>query len=297
MKIRFVFCFLVLISLVACNEKKNEIDPDLLLSVALLQPPDRAENYDRDVQIITHTQYTTDRAYRVGCDIDYSDADVNFVVERLKREIARYPRGYWIKAGAKNIVLCRNLTLSDNPQGGFASISSFIFLNVWDGIASYANQQVFNGSTNVNYFDYYYIGDPRRVISHELTHSVDLSSWLTVLFDPEWEGLNHPGFQYGNHNYNPQDTSINILSISNSIPGFVSYYATTNHLEDRAEIGMVIMGPQAVNNQLVRLCQNDPFVAAKVRKTVSRWKQFWPFPGAENTEWKARITQAERDCG
>ncbi|EMJ48720.1 hypothetical protein LEP1GSC169_2991 [Leptospira santarosai str. HAI1349] len=49
MKIRFVFCFLVLISLVACNEKKNEIDPDLLLSVALLQPPDRAENYDRTV--------------------------------------------------------------------------------------------------------------------------------------------------------------------------------------------------------------------------------------------------------
>ncbi|EMO61460.1 hypothetical protein LEP1GSC133_3255 [Leptospira borgpetersenii serovar Pomona str. 200901868] len=44
MKIGFVF--LILISFVACNEKKNEIDSDLLLSVALLQPPDRAENYD-----------------------------------------------------------------------------------------------------------------------------------------------------------------------------------------------------------------------------------------------------------
>ncbi|EMO20965.1 putative lipoprotein [Leptospira santarosai str. HAI134] len=294
MKIRFVFFFLVLISLVACNEKKNEIDPDLLLSVALLQPPDRAENYDRDVQIITHTP----QGFPVGCDIEYSDADVNFIVERLKRQIAKYPRGYLIKADAENIVLCRNLTILGNLQAGAVNpLLPFIFLNVWDGIASNANRQVFNGSTYVNYFDYYYNYDPQRVISHELTHSVDRrNSWHT-LFDPEWEGLNHPGFQYGNHNYNPQNTSINILGISNSIPGFVSYYATTNHLEDRAEIGMVIMGPQAVNNQLVRLCQTDPIVAAKVRKTVSEWKQFWPFPGAENTEWKIRITQAERDCG
>ncbi|EMO86813.1 LIC13305 family lipoprotein [Leptospira santarosai] len=294
MKIRFVFFFLVLISLVACNEKKNEIDPDLLLSVALLQPPDRAENYDRDVQIITHTP----QGFPVDCDLSYSDEDVNFFVKELKLEIARYPRGYWIKAAVENVVLCRNLKILGNYVGGAVNpLLPFIFLNVWDGIASYAKRQVFNGSTYVSYLDYYNNG-PRRTISHELTHSVDRRNLgLAVLFDPEWEGLNHPGFQYGNHNYNPQDTSINILGISNSIPGFVSYYATTNHLEDRAEIGMVIMGPQAVNNQLVRLCQTDPIVAAKVRKTVSEWKQFWPFPGAENTEWKVRITQAERDCG
>ncbi|EKQ82768.1 hypothetical protein [Leptospira kirschneri] len=32
------------------------------------------------------------------------------------------------------------------------------------------------------------------------------------------------------------------------------------------------------------------------RLTVSRWKQFWPFPGAENTEWKIRMAQTEHDC-
>ncbi|AXR62813.1 LIC13305 family lipoprotein [Leptospira mayottensis] len=290
MKIRFVFFFLILISLVACNEKKNEIDPDLLLSVALLQPPDRAENYDRDVQIITHTL----QGFPVDCDLSYSDEDVNFFVERLKREIARYPRGYWIKAGAESIVLCRNLTILGNLQAGAVNpMLPFIFLSVWDGIASNANRQVFNGSTYVNYFDYYYNYDPRRVISHELTHSVDRRNSWHILSDPEWERLNHPGFQYGNHNYNPQDS---ILRISNPIRGFVSYYATLNHLEDRAEIGMVIMGPQAANNQLVQICQNDAIVAAKVRKTVSEWKQFWPFAGAENTEWKVRMSQAERDC-
>ncbi|EMP03504.1 LIC13305 family lipoprotein [Leptospira santarosai] len=263
MKIRFVFFFLVLISLVACNEKKNEIDPDLLLSVALLQPPDRAENYDRDVQIITHTP----QGFPVGCDIDYSDADVNFVVERLKREIARYPRGYWIKAGAGRIVLCSKLTFNGSIQGSFSA---------GDGIYS----TVEDGADLGNY-----------AIHHELTHSIDRSQGLSFYFDPDWEGLNYPGFQYGKHN-TPQNTSL-----LHPLPGFVDMYGTTNHLEDKATIGGNMMGPQFFYNQLVKTCQTDAIVAAKVRKLVSRWKQFWPFPGAENTEWKVRITQAERDCG
>ncbi|EMJ52524.1 hypothetical protein LEP1GSC013_3003 [Leptospira interrogans serovar Valbuzzi str. Duyster] len=48
------------------------------------------------------------------------------------------------------------------------------------------------------------------------------------------------------------------------------------------------MGWPATYNLLVQACQTDPFVAAKIRLTVSRWKQFWPFPGAENTEWLSR---------
>ncbi|ONF93022.1 LIC13305 family lipoprotein [Leptospira santarosai] len=287
MKIRFVFCLLILISLVACNEKKNEIDPDLLLSVALLQPPDRAENYDRDVQIITHTRYTTvDGRYPIGCDINYSDADVNFIVERLKRQITRYPRGYLIKAGAERIVLCKNLTLDGRSVGAFSAEDS-IYIIVQDGdVLRYSAEReaTFDGLT-VLYSD---LGNP---IHHELTHSIDRSQGLTFYFDPEWGGLNYPGFQYGNHNI-PQNTSS-----LHPLPGFVSLYGTTNHLEDKATIGSSVMGPQVFYNQLVKTCQTDPFVAAKVRKTVSRWKQFWPFPGAENTEWKLRITQAERDCG
>ncbi|WP_061215707.1 LIC13305 family lipoprotein [Leptospira santarosai] len=283
MKIRFVFCFLVLISLVACNEKKNEIDPDLLLSVALLQPPDRAENYDRDVQIITHTP----QGFPVGCDIDYSDADVNFIVERLKRQIAKYPRGYLIKAGAGRIVLCSKLTFNGTIHSAF-SAGDGIYIIVQDGDAQAYSAECevinFDGLT----FSCYDWGNP---IHHELTHSIDRSQGLTHYFDPDWEGLNYPGFQYGNHNI-PQNTSI-----LHPLPGFVDMYGTTNHLEDKATIGAEVMGPQVFYNRLVQTCQNDPFVAAKVRKTVSRWKQFWPFPGAENTEWKARITQAERDCG
>ncbi|MDI7197615.1 hypothetical protein QMM61_13020 [Leptospira santarosai] len=284
MKIRFVFFFLVLISLVACNEKKNEIDPDLLLSVALLQPPDRAENYDRDVQIITHTP----QGFPVGCDIDYSDADVNFIVERLKREIARYPRGYLIKAGAGRIVLCSKLTFNGTIQGAF-SAGDGIYSTVEKGAALiYSSGRVvtFDGLITVLYSD---LGN--YAIHHELTHSIDRSQGLSFYFDPDWEGLNYPGFQYGKHN-TPQNTSL-----LHPLPGFIDMYGTTNHLEDKATIGGNMMGVQAMNNQLVKTCQTDAIVAAKVRKLVSRWKQFWPFPGAENTEWKVRITQAERDCG
>ncbi|WP_017862720.1 LIC13305 family lipoprotein [Leptospira santarosai] len=284
MKIRFVFCFLVLISLAACNEKKNEIDPDLLLSVALLQPPDRAENYDRDVQIITHTP----QGFPVDCDLSYSDEDVNFIVERLKRQIARYPRGYLIKAGAAGrIVLCSKLTFNGSDIGGAFTTRDGIYTTVEDGAAliySSGREATFDGLT-VPYSD---LGNP---IHHELTHSIDRSQGLSSYFDPDWEGLNYPGFQYGKHN-TPQNTSL-----LHPLPGFVSLYGTTNHLEDKATIGGDVMGPQFFYNQLVKTCQTDPFVAAKVRKTVSRWKQFWPFPGAENTEWKIRITQAERDCG
>ncbi|MDI7186608.1 hypothetical protein QMM42_10395 [Leptospira santarosai] len=282
MKIRFVFFFLVLISLAACNEKKNEIDPDLLLSVALLQPPDRAENYDRDVQIITHTP----QGFPVGCDIDYSDADVNFVAERFKRDIAKYPRGYFIKAGAERIVLCSKLTSFGAIQGAFSARDG-IYSTVGNGdVLKYAPGRVttYDGLT-VQYSD---LGNP---IHHELTHSIDRSQGLTFYFDPDWEGLNYPGFQYGKHN-TPQNTSL-----LHPLPGFVAIYGTTNHLEDKATIGAFVMGAQIFYSQLVKTCQNDPIVAAKVRKLVSRWKQFWPFPGAENTEWKARITQAERDCG
>ncbi|EKO32388.1 putative lipoprotein [Leptospira santarosai str. CBC379] len=282
MKIRFVFCFLVLISLVACNEKKNEIDPDLLLSVALLQPPDRAENYDRDVQIITHTP----QRFPADCDLSYSDADVNFVVERLKRQIARYPRGYLIKAGAGRIVLCRYLKLNGTNVGGF-SAEDGIYISVGDGVASLASAgSVFTvDGLTVSSSDL--VGD--TTIHHELTHSIDRSQGR-FYFDPDWEGLNYPGFQYGNHN-TPQNTSL-----LHPLPGFVDMYGTTNHLEDKATIGADVMRSQVFYNRLVQTCQTDAIVAAKVRKLVSRWKQFWPFPGAENTEWKVRITQAERDC-
>ncbi|EMO84140.1 hypothetical protein LEP1GSC070_3392 [Leptospira santarosai str. AIM] len=58
----------------------------------LLLRPDRAENYDRDVQIITHTIIASPF---VTYDTNYSDEDLNYYKDLVETEIARYPRGYF----------------------------------------------------------------------------------------------------------------------------------------------------------------------------------------------------------
>ncbi len=213
---------------------------------------------------------------------------------------ARYPRGYWIKAGAESVTLCRNLKVLGGPALGTTGFTGSMFLNVQDRIASYNSSIIFDDSTGtwINYLD---SGsgsawDPRGTIHHELTHAVDhhVPGFITF-FDPEWDKLNYPEFQYGN-SYDPKNPPVEIVHNMNPVPGFVSYYATERHIEDRAEIGRATMARRSTYNRLVRICQTDPIVAAKVRKTVSEWNQFWPFPGAENTEWKTRMIQAEQDC-
>ncbi|MCH1911650.1 hypothetical protein L9Z41_03465 [Leptospira noguchii] len=292
---KFILSFLILISLISSCEKKDDSEVDLLLTLTALQPPDQASNYDRDVQIITRTT----QGFPINCDVDYTEEDLDYYVGMLKAEIARYPRGYWIKAGTESVTLCRNLKALGVYAAGTTGFTGSMFLDVRDRIASF-DSIIFDQGTGtwINYLDtdYGYASDPRGTIHHELTHSVDhhVPGFITF-FDPEWGKLNYPGFQYGN-SYDPKNPPVEIFHNMNPVPGFVSYYATERHIEDRAEIGRVIMARPSTYNRLVQICRTDPIVAAKVRKTVSEWKQFWPYPGAENTEWKVRITQAERDC-
>ncbi|OOV42644.1 hypothetical protein B1J93_09485 [Leptospira kirschneri serovar Pomona] len=52
------------------------------------------------------------------------------------------------------------------------------------------------------------------------------------------------------------------------------------YLEDRAEIGVINA-----------ICKSDSFVNSKVNQTISEMNRFWPFEGANDTEWKRRISQ------
>ncbi len=288
MKIKFMFCFLILIQLVACSEKKEGIDSDLLLSAVALQPkPDRAENYDRDVQIITHTpNVPTKLNATVGCNVNYySDEDVDYFVRRLKLEIARYPRGYWIKANAERVVLCRSITLDGRLVSPFSTADA-IFLIVEERMASRGEEMTTFDNVTYKYFD------GNTGINHELTHSVDRNIPPAYYVYSDWLNLNYSGFEYGKERDNYPFTT----NFWNPLSGFVAEYGTTNFQEDRATIGALIMGSQPRYNKLVQICQTDPIVAAKVRKIVAGWNAFWPFPGAENTEWKIRMAQVEKDC-
>lgn len=80
---------------IACREKGND---DLILISSLLLADslwDRPEKYDRDVQIIAHTpiaEYSPAYSNSISCDVNYSDADLNYFKDLLQAEIARYPR-------------------------------------------------------------------------------------------------------------------------------------------------------------------------------------------------------------
>ncbi|EMF83168.1 hypothetical protein LEP1GSC188_0509 [Leptospira weilii serovar Topaz str. LT2116] len=297
MKLHFILCFLILIPLVFCNEQKNEKNSDLLLSLVALQalqpPPDRAENYDRDVQIITNlSSFKTSAQVEIACDLNYSSQqDIDYYVELLKKEIARYPRGYWIKAGVEKIVLCSTMTTSYGRTVLAFSDDKFLAISVTNSMLDMRVSTITCGGTpNFRVVECYDI----PTMHHELTHSVDrklLDHHRNYYSDPEWETLNAPGFQYYGFN-----NTLQIPDVWHPMPGIMLAYGASHFGEDRAEFGAFVMGWPTSYNLLVQACRTDPFVAAKVRLTVSRWKQFWPFPGAENTEWNMRMAQAEQDC-
>ncbi|EMJ66727.1 MULTISPECIES: hypothetical protein [Leptospira] len=297
MKLHFILCFLILIPLVFCNEQKNEKNSDLLLSLAVLQqplqlPPDRAENYDRDVEIITNLpSFKTSAQVEITCDLNYhSQQDIDYYVEQLKKEIARYPRGYWIKAGVEKIILCRTMTTSYGLRVPAFSDDKFLAHSVaWDMEAMRYGTTTCGDIPNFRSFECYQV----QGMHHELTHSVDrkLLGHRDSYSDPDWEKLNAPGFQYYGF-----DDVLQIPNVWHPMPGIMLPYGASHFGEDKAVLGALVMGWPTSYNLLVQACRTDPFVAAKVRLTVSRWNQFWPFPGAENSEWKMRMAQAEQDC-
>lgn len=178
--LHFIFYFLILISLIACNESKNKINSDLLLLLAI-STPDRAENYDRDVQIITNLSTFTDSGkVEITCDLNYSSQqDIDYYVEQLKKEIARYPRGYWIKAGVDKIVLCKSMTTADGRIKLAFSDINLLAISVTQPMATMRyGTTTCGGIPNFNSFECY----DQPAIHHELTHSVDRSLTPLLIF-------------------------------------------------------------------------------------------------------------------
>ncbi|EMO65226.1 putative lipoprotein [Leptospira borgpetersenii serovar Pomona str. 200901868] len=269
----FVFIFLS-----SCSTKKEDKNTSGLLLSLLFQ--DRVENYDRDVQIITHTIVSSPF---VSYDTNYSDEDLNYYKDLVETEIARYPRGYFIKARAEKIVFTRNLNFKGRYTVGLSMPSqNIILINVEDGIKSRVE-------TNPNLLKRF-----SNFIHHELTHSMD--DTMGYWWGPKWESLNPPSFQYGSYQSGSSPRALDpipprLTPFWNPIDGFVSEYATTNFAEDRADIGSAIQGRQF--SYLNEICTVDPIVAAKVRLTIDEMNRFWPYPGAENTAWKRRFTEIQ----
>ncbi|UOG48591.1 LIC13305 family lipoprotein [Leptospira noguchii] len=272
----FVFIFLS-----SCSTKKENKNTSDLLLLLLFQDP--TKNYDRDVQIITHTIVSSPY---VSYDTNYSDEDLNYYKDLVTAEIARYPRGYFIKARAEKIIFTRNLDITGLGFVGALSRpeENIIFLDVLDGLKTLA--MTYPGA----------YGESRlsNIIHHELTHSMDAT--MGYWQDSKWVSLNPPSFQYGSYQFSSSprrftNPNVPFTEYWNPVDGFVSEYATTNFAEDRAEIGGAIQGRHF--SYLNGICAVDPIVAAKVRLTIDEMNRFWPYPEAENTAWKRRFSEIQ----
>ncbi|WP_423242950.1 LIC13305 family lipoprotein [Leptospira interrogans] len=216
-----VLLFLIAQLVSSCLPKKEKDNSsDLLLSLLLLLP-DRAENYDRDVEIVTHTNvpYSIPNS-PFYFDLSYSEEDLNYYKNLLQAQIAKYPRGYWIKGKVEKVILVKYILNGGGAAKGLADGSqNALYLSVGTGITTCNCDELF-----------------ASVIHHELMHNVDYSVFGTYPLPfqtPEWTSLNSSGFQYGSVYYSGTPATV-WTDLINPMPGFLSYYGTSNVSEDRA---------------------------------------------------------------
>ncbi|TGM53732.1 LIC13305 family lipoprotein [Leptospira adleri] len=264
----------------SCSTDKGDKNTSDLLLLLLFQG--RVESYDRDVQIITHTIVSSPG---VSYDTNYSDEDLNYYKDLVTAEIARYPRGYFIKARAEKIIFTRNLYVqSIGYRGGLSRPEeNIIFLDIQDGLKA---MELTNPNFSSNRLS--------NGIHHEITHNMD--DVMRYYWDPKWKSLNPPSFQYGSYQYSSSprrftNPNVPLTPFWNPIDGFVSEYATSNFAEDRADVGGAIQGRQF--SYLNEICAVDSIVAAKVRLTIDEMNRFLPYPGTENTAWKRRFSEIQ----
>ncbi|TGK32378.1 hypothetical protein EHQ12_02640 [Leptospira gomenensis] len=248
---------------VGCAQK--EVTPDL--SSLLLLSPDRIEDYDRDIQFISD-RIVPDSYGQVTYELA-SEAEISVYLNLLQGEIAKYPKGYWIKARAGKVVLGKNMMVGSQYRAAVPdAYQDVLYLSV-------------NGQSGGGTEDYLI-----HVIHHELNHNVDFAHFgdmRAVL--PEWDVLNPADFKYGSGGvqaYN--DPEIPWSALNNPLSGFLDLYATLAQEEDRSEFAALLLGSEKEVDILHDICLQDQRVAAKSKKMIEIMNRFWPYANSD-TYW------------
>ncbi|WP_235596442.1 hypothetical protein [Leptospira weilii] len=266
-RIQFLILFLFLTTL-ACSPKEENpltkpfsIDKDTSLLLLLLQI-DRFENYDQDVEILTHTNippYSGKSNFSV--DLNYEGDDLKLYLEFLKQEIQKYPRGYMIKARASKLVVVHDVLQSQSVRSSLSGLADPTQNIIYLSTLGFKNCLTYNWTyNNETCLDEY-----RYVIHHELNHNIDYTI-RHYSFNRDWHALNPPGFQYGAPLYDANGEPVITWArpgFSNPVPGFVDFYSTSNYAEEYAQIGSGVFGYRQA--KLMDICQKDPIVNAKVK--------------------------------
>ena len=142
-------------------------------------------------------------------------ADTRKFGEFLTAELLRYPVELIERAGLKKLVLCSTLTNSGKRIWG-CSTTGIIWLDVSDRART----------------------GQKLLLHHELFHVLDLRShnqgiWPASSWD-DWEAISGAAV-YANNWKDWRDGKPNLVTNQDG-PGFISRYARTSILEDRAEV-------------------------------------------------------------
>lgn len=151
----------------------------------------------------------------ISCEPSPFDDSLDAAV-RIQREFTSYPSTLFERAGCARIVLCTKLAYAGQLRAAIPD---------WEHNTLYIDTQ--RGAKSRGY--------PEHVLHHEFFHLIDHADDGDVYSDPTWSALNPMGFRYGNGGVNAQTTR-NTGALTDSIPGFLTHYATTGVEEDKAEL-------------------------------------------------------------
>lgn len=135
---------------------------------------------------------------------------------RIQREFNAYPSALFKRAGCEKIVLCTKLAYAGQLRAAIPD---------WEHNTLYIDTQ--RGAKSPGY--------PEHVLHHEFFHLIDHADDGDVYKDDTWSALNPTGFRYGTGGVNAQTTR-STGALTDSIPGFLTHYATTGVEEDKAEL-------------------------------------------------------------
>jgi hypothetical protein len=149
----------------------------------------------------------------------------------LKRELARYPSGFFTKVNLAGVVLASDLVEGDTPIPSLPNVARLLLLDV-DAVEL----------------------DLVRALHHEIWHFADLADDGMLSPDPTWRALNPPGTFYGSGGRSIRGSWA--AKPATDLPGFVSAYATAGDEEDKAETFAFVVAR--------RKLPDDPVVTAKI---------------------------------
>jgi hypothetical protein len=175
----------------------------------------------------------------------------------LLQELRLYPKSFLRRVRLKRIHLCRNLNIYGYRDYYLAGNVSLNGDEIYFDLDCYRSKKTIPSNCTYRISTYH----------HELFHCIDTRLWTRNPSDSSWMMLNPPGFQYY------ASRLMDYSRVSNQYPGFVSVYARSSCMEDKAETYSFIMTNL---HEMEQRALDDPILQKKIDLLKTRLRTFAP---------------------